>query len=92
MNKIRSVRVMGCYPARKTNKMLTHTTWMSLNTVSNERSQAENDTLCVSVYMKHPEEANPLRQNGHQWLSVGEGEWEVTVLMGTVFLFGVIKF
>lgn len=46
--------------------MLTHTTWMSLNTVSNERSQAENDTLCVSVYMKHPEEANPLRQ----WTSV----------------------
>lgn len=31
MNKIRSVRAMGCYPARKKNKMLTHTTWMSLN-------------------------------------------------------------
>lgn len=65
---------MGCYPARKKNEMLTHTTWMSLNIISNERSQAENDTLCDSVYMKYPAEASPLRQKVHQWLSGGKGD------------------
>lgn len=82
---------MGCYPARKKNEMLTHTTWMSLNIISNERSQAENDTLCDSVYMKYPAEASPLRQSTSVVVR-GEGGWEVTVLMGTVFLFGVIRF
>lgn len=64
---------------------------MNLENVPNERSQTEGRTVHDATSMNCPEQANPWRQKGGQWLpGVGEGD-EKQLLMGTGPPSGVMK-
>ena len=58
-----------------------------------EKPDAEGHTVCDSISVRRPEQANPRRQKVGDWLpgAAGRGQWGVTANGGVESPFGVME-